>query len=699
MAMATDGDERDDHSHRSRKRGVNCDFPPHSRLFLVCARHHSEDDIKGYFDRFGVIEDVWIVRERNSKESRGVAYVKFAKASQAALAMEEMNGKALGSETKPIKVMMANSRSSGSSRDIDQSEELMRLFIIIPKKSTEDDIREKFEGFKAVLAEPKISKINRERERERDRDRDRDRDHMPMQHQNSIPYNDPYQSYAANVYNTGSQGKSGNFGSGMALPDLFSVSQKLQVMAESTVTQDQLSRLFDLVPGLEYCNLTWDYTTGNAKAIAVVRYNTTAAAMYAKEKLNGFEYPPGYRIAVKYIQDDPGACKEGSSGNNSLHMDSSGAGGLLGTAPQSLFQQGGGGGGGQQQRFGNGGAQLSSATLPGQQSLAPNGSETAERLFVICHPQPPPAHLLRDVFSRFGNLIDIYMLGNRNYGYAKYSVTTQLLRLQAKKLISQHCIDFKASKGWAQRFCRHHSLVIRRHTSVAQRLPRDLEEKITAFHEFIVSQPQRYDFPLDLIVNMDETPMYFDLLPTTTLERKGAKSVSVRSTGAEKRHLTVILTGLVMAKSLPPMVIFKGVRKLNINVPPGMVVEVQKKGWCDTDMMKIWLRRIWFRYTKSRESLLVFDSFRGHLHDDITALLKANTSRRAVIPGGCTSKLQPLDVCINKPFKQYMREEWLAFIRQQVENTPEGQRPKTATRQNVVDWVAKLRLSLVVGWQ
>lgn len=35
----------------------------------------------------------------------------------------------------------------------------------------------------------------------------------------------------------------------------------------------------------------------------VVRYNNLGSAVYAKEKLNGFEYPPGNRLSVSYIDD------------------------------------------------------------------------------------------------------------------------------------------------------------------------------------------------------------------------------------------------------------------------------------------------------------------------------------------------------------------------------------------------------------
>lgn len=38
----------------------------------------------------------------------GVTYIKFSKTSEAAFALEEMNGKMLGSVGRPIKVMIAS---------------------------------------------------------------------------------------------------------------------------------------------------------------------------------------------------------------------------------------------------------------------------------------------------------------------------------------------------------------------------------------------------------------------------------------------------------------------------------------------------------------------------------------------------------------------------------------------------------------
>ena len=62
-----------------------------------------------------------------------------------------------------------------------------------------------------------------------------------------------------------------------------------------------------------------------------------------------------------------------------------------------------------------------SVKLPAPHPLAPIDSPVDERLFIVCTPIPPPLYALKDVFGRFGNLIDIYVLNNKTCGYAKYA--------------------------------------------------------------------------------------------------------------------------------------------------------------------------------------------------------------------------------------------------------------------------------------
>ena len=83
-------------------------------------------------------------------------------------------------------------------------------------------------------------------------------------------------------------------------------------------------------------------------------------------------------------------------------------------------------------------------------------------------------------------------------------------------------------------------------------------------------------------------------------------------------------------------------------------------------------------------ALLTLDSFRAHTTDKTTKAMEEHSTTHCVIPGGCTSKLQPLDVSINKPFKQILKGCWTNFIH--------TEKIKTASKQQVLDWV-------VTAWQ
>lgn len=55
---------------------------------------------------------------------------------------------------------------------------------------------------------------------------------------------------------------------------------QLNIIVSSTVNQDQLWRLFDIVPGLDYCHITGECNRNSNYATAA--YNSFGAAQYAR---------------------------------------------------------------------------------------------------------------------------------------------------------------------------------------------------------------------------------------------------------------------------------------------------------------------------------------------------------------------------------------------------------------------------------
>ena len=121
-----------------------------------------------------------------------------------------------------------------------------------------------------------------------------------------------------------------------------------------------------------------------------------------------------------------------------------------------------------------------------------------------------------------------------------------------------------------------------------------------------------------------------------------------------------------MEQSFPPTlclsdVVFK--RKTlpkDLVLPRGIHVRAQAKGWMDESLVKDWLNSVWSKVGRllRKRNLLVWDSFRAHVSDNVKRVLKNSRTDVAVIPGGMTSLLQPLDVSVNKPFKDNLRQYW-----------------------------------------
>ncbi|XP_075789834.1 RNA-binding protein 45 isoform X2 [Pelodiscus sinensis] len=416
----------------SRLSAESLDEPPNSRVFLVLGRDAGEALIRERFARFGEIQDIWLVRDKRTHESRGIAFVKFARSSQACRAMEEMHGRSLTPDTKPIKVFIAQSRASGSHRDV-EDEELTRIFVMIPKSYTEEDLRSKFKvygdieycsiikkkatgeskglgyvrylkpsqaalaieecdrSYRAILAEPK-NKPSESSEREFYSNSTSMRQE-PMGHEprgNVFPFGQPeFRSFEKSQTRVRE-----------------SVSKCLSVVSRLPFIQEQLFFLFDLIPGLEYCDVQQDPHTNHGHAI--IQYTTAASAIYAKYKLHGFEYPPGNRLGVNFLED-------GSDGSDHIRKMATQ---LVTSQMSSIVSHNNLAG----QQYTS--SPQTDAVLPSRKKKAPHETSVRERLFIVFYPHPLPVNVLEDVFCRFGHLIEVYLVTGKNVGYAKFADRT-----------------------------------------------------------------------------------------------------------------------------------------------------------------------------------------------------------------------------------------------------------------------------------
>ena len=103
--------------------------------------------------------------------------------------------------------------------------------------------------------------------------------------------------------------------------------------------------------------------------------------------------------------------------------------------------------------------------------------------------------------------------------------------------------------------------------SVGQKVPKNAVEIAEQFLEDMKNIGEFAN-----LANMDETPCYFDIPRSSTIDKKGVQTVKVKTTGAKRLCFTVALTAGVKKTEngftpfqLPPLLIFKNL----VKAPPG----------------------------------------------------------------------------------------------------------------------------------
>lgn len=432
-------------NRRKRNEDSSEDSPVYSRLFIVCNKHYKEQDFRDAFSKFGTIEDIRIPLDHNTGEPRGVAYVKFSKTSEAANALEEMNRKSLKPSDRPLKVMVAANRSDIQTGK-NYEDKFNRLFITVPKTITEAEIYEVFHKYGRVesviiqedrkTGEPKGFAYVRYRlfseaavAFEQCPHKYRAIFALPKQDRKSPMRT----SFESNINELASASRS------IERPHLDLISMmnnrganftRVNFMCCPGLTQMHVECLFDLIPGMVDCQYFVDLVRQCGKGY--VSYSNPICAGYAVQKLNEFEYPPGMKIYVKPYRSKFDHHEQNysrlpqvahnlnqavQSAANSATPDLAQLAEAIAEASKLIKMATAG----VSESHDSNDLNYCSVKLPPPQPLADIDSEVAKRCFLVCKPQPPPLTVLRDIFCRFGDLINVYTFPNKTVGYARYA--------------------------------------------------------------------------------------------------------------------------------------------------------------------------------------------------------------------------------------------------------------------------------------
>lgn len=244
---------------------------------------------------------------------------------------------------------------------------------------------------------------------------------------------------------------------------------------------------------------------------------------------------------------------------------------------------------------------------------------------------------------------------------------------------------FKISYEWAVRFMLRHNLSTHSKVAVAHPLPKDTEENAQNFIEFVQRQIHNQDLPLSMIAAIDELSLFLD---TELLASDEKKDNALLMVGTGEPWCEFVLTILADGSLLPTMVFFRGHLNQLGEVPESIVLEAKENGYSDDEIMEHWSTRVWQKHTDgpNNKGMLVLDCHRTHLSEETLSLLSSTCTLPAVVPTGCSSKIQPLDVCIKRTVKNYLHKKW----REQAQKMAEASCGSEIILQLVLCWLAEV---------
>ncbi|XP_046875703.1 uncharacterized protein pogza isoform X2 [Hypomesus transpacificus] len=213
---------------------------------------------------------------------------------------------------------------------------------------------------------------------------------------------------------------------------------------------------------------------------------------------------------------------------------------------------------------------------------------------------------------------------------------------------------------WAVEFMLRHNLGLQASLASAVKppLPRNVFESTRIFTRFVAKQVRAQGHKPGDMAALDELALFVD----GGLLAEGSPA-ALQMFGEGEASLDVLLAACADGTLLSPVVFLRGeLPAAHETVPGSVLVEARAEGFSDAQRLQLWLSRVWGRQERTSKALLVMDTHRGHLANDFLAALSRTATVPAVIPIGCSSRLQPLEVCVGPVLREFLQARWRHLV-------------------------------------
>ena len=152
----------------------------------------------------------------------------------------------------------------------------------------------------------------------------------------------------------------------------------------------------------------------------------------------------------------------------------------------------------------------------------------------------------------------------------------------------------------------------------------------------------------------------------------------------------MVFAGSMAGDFLPIQLVYKGKTPRCLpnveSVPEGWHLTYSPSHWSTEQTMRDYIQKIVVPYIeKMRQTsrladnypaLLLFDNFKAQCTQELLTLLDDNFINVLLIPPNCTDRLQPMDISVNKPAKDFLRGQFKSWYAKQVYSQFRGENEK-----------------------
>jgi hypothetical protein len=200
---------------------------------------------------------------------------------------------------------------------------------------------------------------------------------------------------------------------------------------------------------------------------------------------------------------------------------------------------------------------------------------------------------------------------------------------------------------------------------------------------------------------MDQTPIPFTYNLRKTLEIVGRRTVHVRKSTNDTKRAMFTMTVAASGKILKPLDIFKGARNGCIvqrefpTYENNMIYLCQANAWMDMEAMLVWIEQVLCPHIETAPPsilpILFLDSYCCHMMASVVGKIQDLGVEVEHIPGGYTLICQLVDIGVNKPFKNRLRQQWEEWM---IEEGLANGTTSPPAREDIVRWTRYATVNL-----